>query len=277
MKRTLVLASVALLACACLLQARRIYIPPTPDRLATAACAVIGKVTEIEKKSVVASANAGDPQKYEYQIAVIKVESALAGAQGLTHVRVGLQGPPVKNDEPNRRNAPAAPAQLVVGQEGCFFLQQHHDQPFYVFNQYQGFVSKESDPAGFEVLNRCAKLLKDPMAGLKSKEVDDRFLTAAMLVARYRNGVPGAKAVKTEAIPVEESKLILLALRDADWGREAGDRMSPQQTFARLGLTPQDGWKQPTDFKQYQATAKDWLTKHADSYRIQRYVSADKK
>lgn len=276
MQRNCLLVGLIFVGLAVHAQARRIYIPPTPDRLATAACAVLGKVSEIEKKSVIATAAPGNPQKYEYQIAVIKVDEALAGAQGLTHVRVGLLGPAV-NDERRDRGEPSAPASLTVGMEGCFFLLQHHDQTFFVFDNYQGFVTKESDPAGFDVLKRCGKLLKDPKAGLTSKDADDRFLTAAMLVARYRSGVPGAQAVKTEPIAADESKLILAALREADWGRQAGDRLNPQQAFARLGLTPQDGWQQPQDFAKYQAAAKEWLAKHADTYRIQRYVAADKK
>ena len=118
------------------------------------------------------------------------------------------------------------------------------------------------------------------MAVLKGKNADDRFLTAAMLIARYRTPRPGE--TKTEAIDAEESKLILQALADADWtvkpapGILGLQTMNPQNIFYRLNLTPQDGWTQPTDVKDVPDAAKQWLKDNAEKYRIQRFV-ADKK
>jgi hypothetical protein len=232
------------------------YVPPAPERMAGVASVVIGKISDIEKKSVRAPSVRGGTDLVEYQIAVIKVDDAAGTAAGLTHVRVGLLS-----------------AEPAAGVEGCFFLTPHPTQPFYVLDQgFPNFITKASDPNGLATAKRCCKLLKDPLASLKAKEADDRYLTAAMLVIRYRGVNNDGLPRKAEPIPAEESKLILQVLRDADWNRNAGDRMNPQYTFSMLGLTPQDGWQPPQDFTKFHATAKGWLAKHADTYRIQRLV-----
>ena len=46
---------------------------PIPQRVATADAVLVGKVTNIEEKTVAAPAFPGAPQKVEYQIAVVKV------------------------------------------------------------------------------------------------------------------------------------------------------------------------------------------------------------
>ena len=122
-----------------------------------------------------------------------------------------------------------------------------------------------------------AKLLAKPMDGLKSKDADERLLTAALLIARYRT--PKAGQTRTESIDADESKLILQTLADADWTARApkvGFQMNPQNLFFRLGVTPKDGWNQPKDFKKLQEEAKKWLKDNADKYRISRYVDDQK-
>src|SRR4051812_35689051 len=64
--------------------------PPGPQRVAMADAVVIGKVTSIEAKTVMAARFPGDKEKGEYPIAVVKIDGALAGARGLTSVRVGF-------------------------------------------------------------------------------------------------------------------------------------------------------------------------------------------
>ncbi|MGE3803737.1 MAG: hypothetical protein AB7K24_03575 [Gemmataceae bacterium] len=265
MQRRLCAAMVVLGVVTTVAAGKRAYIPPAPERLASATCAVIGKITEIEKNSVMAAAAPGSQDKLEYQIAVIKIGETLGGdLQGLTHVRLGIPANYGIN--------------LGVDVEGCFFLTPHHDQAFYVLQgpAYSAYVTQQTDPAGLEVVRRCSKLLKDPLASLKSKDADERFLTAAMLMVRYRLGGIPPQGFCSEPIAAEESKLILEALRDADWNRNATDRMHPQQAFSRLQLKDKDGWQQPADFSKYPAAAKDWLTKNAGSYRIERFVPIKK-
>ncbi|MGE3803735.1 MAG: hypothetical protein AB7K24_03565 [Gemmataceae bacterium] len=246
-----------------------IYIAPMPERIALAGAVVIGKVVEIEKKPVVTTPYEGAKDKQEHLVAVIKIDETLIGDKGLTHLRLGVHVPP---DQEKRRRT-LLPVNFAVGFEGCFVLKPHHEENFLVPDGYYAVIQK-LDASNFEKLvqpvRRSVKLLADPQAGLQAKNADDRFLTAAMLMVRYRQG-----GGRTEPIAAEESKLILKALRDADWTRPTHE-VYARGMFARLGLQPADGWTPPKEIKQYDAAAKAWLDKNADTYRIQRYV-ADKK
>src|SRR4051795_10782242 len=64
--------------------AGRVIAPdPLPRRVALADAVVVGKVTKFEDKTVKIN-------EVEYQVAVVKVEQGLRGAEGLTHVRVAV-------------------------------------------------------------------------------------------------------------------------------------------------------------------------------------------
>jgi hypothetical protein len=84
---------------------------------------------------------------------------------------------------------------------------------------------------------------------------------------------------KQEPIDGARSKRILEALADADWSNTPGrpGMLNPQSMFFRLGLTPQDGWEPPKDFRQLPEIAKKWLKDYADSYRVKQFVSEEKK
>ena len=76
-------------------EARALMIAATPKPGALAAQAdivVIGKVVEVEKDTVEATAFKGAPkgEKTSYKIAVIKIEEAIIGGKGLTQFRVGF-------------------------------------------------------------------------------------------------------------------------------------------------------------------------------------------
>jgi hypothetical protein len=171
---------------------------------------------------------------------------------------------------------------LTTGQEGCFFLTKHPDENFYTVPAYFDFVEKKAPNFDKDMVQvkRCVKLLSDPDAGLKSKDAEDRMLTAGMLVSRYRTVKPGMDGKTTEPIDAEESKRILQTLAEADWTVKPnpqpgpfGLQMTPQNIFLRLGLTPEDGWKQPQNFMEVPAAAKAWLKDHAGAYRITRFVA----
>jgi hypothetical protein len=122
------------------------------------------------------------------------------------------------------------------------------------------------------------------MASLKAKSADDRFLTAAMLIGRYRSVQFGAAPAGTKNVPIgaEESKLILQALAGADWTKNDPDsQLSPQRSFFQLGVTDQDGFKIPPPgpggVQDVAGAAKAWLKSHAATYRVQRIVAEKKK
>jgi hypothetical protein len=236
--------------------ARRIAPPPIPDRVARADCVVIGKVTAIEDKTVKTAALG------ELSVAVVKIDNGLLGAKGLTHVKVGFQ-----------------PGGLMQGQEACFFLTKVPGETFFTAQNFIDIIRKaEGTDFGQEtsVVKRCAGLLDEPMKGLQAKDAGERLLTASLLIGRYRTA--RSAPAKQEPIDAAESKLILETLAEADWNRfDPVLRTQPATLFLRLGLTPAEGWKQPTDFQQIQPAAKEWLKANADRYRIKRFVSEEKR
>src|ERR1043166_9204241 len=62
--------------------------PPISLRVANADVVIVGKVTAIEDRTVRAPRWPGDKEGGEFHVAVVKVEEALVGAKGLTHLKV---------------------------------------------------------------------------------------------------------------------------------------------------------------------------------------------
>ena len=288
MKRTMWMGLASLLCAsvmAALSSARAMMIAPQPisQRVAAADCIVVGKVTGFGDKTVSATAAPGAKDKVEYQIAIIKVESTIAGAKGVKEIKVGFIAQPAAGGGPGgpirpgfRR--PMAPS-FSLDQEGLLFLTKHHDADFYIAPMYFSVVNKrgntnfdkEVDEAKHDV-----KLLADPKAGLEAKEEADRVLTAGMLMARFRQYKGGAGKPEMKPIDPELSKKILLVLAEADWdakpARPGPFQMNPRTIFGQLQLTEKDGWKAPKDFKQFPAMAKEWCKDNADKYAIKRMV-----
>jgi hypothetical protein len=285
MRQTL-LTALVLLAVTGPASAVAVMIQPVPQRVATADVVVVGKVSAIESKTVAATQFPGAKDKAEYTVAVVKIKDALLGAKGLTHLKVGFimpkdppAPPPGGPIRPTLRRPPQA--KLEADQEACLLLKKHHEGEFYILPAYADLIDKKGPnfDKDLALVKKCAKLLADPKAGLKSKDADERTLTAGLLVVRYRTaGVPNAK---TEPIDGDESQLILKALAEGDWSKPfAQDTITAQAAFARLNLTDKDGFVfRPgagTPPTAYQDAAKAWLKAHADGYRIQRFVD-DKK
>ena len=135
------------------------------------------------------------------------------------------------------------------------------------------------------------KLLNNPKESLKAEKQEDRFTTAAMLITKYRSRSFGGDEPKTEAIDADLSKLILTALGEADWKAQGGPalfRMNPLQMFMELGVTEKDGFTPPMmeikgqpqkqiDYAKLPDYAKQWCKDNAGKYKIQRFVTAEKK
>jgi hypothetical protein len=256
---------------------------PVPDRVALADVIVGGEVTAIEEKTVMAKRFPGDAEKVEYKIALVRIADAIKAPKGLTHIRLGFvppapvpaPPPPGVIRPPLRRFPQFNP---TVGQEACFMLAKHSEADFHIVSMNFDVLDKKAGNFDKDValIKRCTKLLDDANASLKSREAEERLVTASMLVTRYRTPRLGVQNPKSEPIAAEQSKLILQALAAADWSkREAITQLSPQVVLTRLNLTAKDGWT-PPPFKDYQkefpAYAQKWLKEHTDSYRIQRFV-----
>jgi hypothetical protein len=267
------LSCVALLAAAVSARALMIAPPAIPQRVAAADAVLVGKVLKIEDKAVNLPRFPGDTEKAAHLVAVVRVDDAILGVKG-KEVRVAyLPQQPGQVGRPPIRRYPTV--DLKVDQEACLMLRREGD--LYVAPAYYDVLSKEGNP-GFakevELVRKSAKLLTDPKAGLEAKEAQDRFLTAAMLVTRYRTQKPGAQQPKQEQIDAAESKLILKALAEADWMKADPQlfRMTPQAVFYQLGLTPADGW-QPQPNANVVEQAKKWLKDNAETYRIKKFVN----
>ncbi|HVS34492.1 MAG TPA: hypothetical protein VMS17_02855 [Gemmataceae bacterium] len=260
--------------------------PPLSQRTALADAVVVGKVTGFGEK-LVSAVPPGGGDKVDYQIAIVQVGDAAAGLKDAKEIKVGFLPPPPTPPQPGpgpvliRKRYPQFT--LTQDQEACLFLVKHPTGDFYIGVNYYDIIDKKTPDfdKSLDEIKRCAKLLADATASLKGKNNDDRFLTASMLIARYRTAKPGQ--TKTEPIDAEQSKLILQALADADWnpkppqpGVFMGFQMTPQVAFFRLNLTPQDGWMLPKDPKDIPDAAKQWLKDNVEKYPIQRFV-ADKK
>jgi hypothetical protein len=291
MKRMLWMGAASLLCMAAmssLSTARAIMIAPAPipQRVATADCIIVGKVTGFADKTVSVPAVPGAKDKQQYQIALIKVETNLHGAKGVKEIRVGfippMQPPAGSAGRPVIRR-PNRGVTFTLNQEACLFLTKHQEGDFYTAPMYFSVINKQGN-ANFDKevdeVKRYAKLLADPEAGLEAKDKEDRFLTAGMLIYHYRQRRPGNGEPKTAPIDAALSKKILRTLADADWnakpGRPGPLQMTPQTLFYQLNLTAKDGWTPPKDFKQFPDEAKKWLKDNADKYVIQRFVHEKK-
>jgi hypothetical protein len=235
-------------------------------RFGVAEWVVVGKITTFEHKTVWALPHAGAPVKHEYAVGVLEITQALKGADGLTHLRIGL-----------------LPCQSgVVGKEACFFLFPHFQEAFFVMPRQFGEPLAKEGNQGFNAEMRLyqhwAELIKDPEASLKSRDADDRFVTAALLVSQYRNFVPGihVKDRKAEPIDAEQSRLILRTFATADWDEMEERHALPMEwLFNRLGVTTKDGWdggKFDDDENELHAAMKKWLADHSRSFRIAAFV-----
>jgi hypothetical protein len=288
--RYFVAAVLAALVLAPPVEAKRVIAAYTPiQKLFRADVAVVGKVTAIEKETVNALPHPGATEKQTYQVAVIKVETALVGAANVTHVKVAFIPPP--RGEPPAvgpgRPAPVQdfrPVHLTEGQTGLFYLTKHHTGEFYVITpRLRPVVSTdEGYKAQAEQAKRASAALADPVKALKADKAADRAFAAAVLVHKYRSVPEGTdgSGVETVKVSAEESRLVLAALAEGTWKPDPADAhaLSGYEAFGQLWLTEKDGWKPPAVKPgedavetRREAFAK-WLAGPGKGYQIDRFV-----
>jgi hypothetical protein len=283
--------------------ALRIAIPApqtTQQKTLQSETVVIGKVTSIEKETVEAEQYQGGKQKATYTIAVIKVETGIIGAKNITHVKVGFL-PQVGGDQPvPQPGGPIRPIrpgfiqqniQLKADQEGIFFLSKHHGGEFYIINPMSPPIDAKAENYKDETakVKAIAATIADPLKGLKAEKASDRFTAASVLVSKYRTGPQNAPlGVEEVAIPAEESKLIMKAIVEADWDKDANSQDHPQNLVAQLGIyagahgipqfvgkpnDPNPGETYRTWFKE---EVKKWYAKRGDKFEVKQYVAKKK-
>jgi hypothetical protein len=233
------------------------------QRAVSADVVVVGKVTAIEKEMVEARPFPNAPTKTGYKVAVVKIETNLAGAANITHVKVAFVPPvkPVANPpqpQPGRPIRPIRPGlqapELKEGQEMLFFLNKHPDGDFHVMPNMSPPLEIKGDAGKkeLEAVKKVTAVIADPMKGLKSDKAAERAEAAAILIMKHRSYPESAPAIDQTPINAEESTLILKALAEAEWAQnvrpapgDAAGAPSAMQSFYSLGLTDKDGWKQP--------------------------------
>ncbi|MFO0797509.1 MAG: hypothetical protein U0804_08520 [Gemmataceae bacterium] len=261
---------------------------PPAQRAVAAQVVVVGTVTSIDKEPVEVSPGRGAQGKVTYKLAVVKVDEALSGAAGLTHLKVGFVSVGAPAPQPGRPILPRrGGVELKEGDQYVFFLNRHHDGNFYVMPFSSPPLDPKSEGATTELaeVKKSLAVLADPTKALTAAKAEDRAFAATMLVAKYRAYPEGGGEPKEEPVAADESRLILKGLAEGDW--KLGNRFnapSPFTAFNQLGLTPQDGWVQPQVRPQpgqpvdFAAVTKEafvkWLAGPGKDYRVKRLVAA---
>jgi len=230
------------------------------QKVAFADCAVLGKITAIQDKP--AQGN-GEMRGREFTIVDVEIKESLYGAKDKKQIRLGF---PIFAK-------PGAKPGLAVGQIGYFCGLRDGQNDFYIVPAGCSWAEKDPDvEKDLKAARRLCRLLENSEEGLKSTDVDDRLLTAYMLVLRncyapWRRGMVG----KAEPIDAEQSKRILLALAEGDWKknrREARDAVAALQLSVKFGAPPLKDFPPEGGEKQWVAAAKQWLKQNAETYRI---------
>lgn len=222
---------------------------PVSQRAVTAEVVAIGKVTAVEKDEVEAAPFPGAEEKVKFRVAVVQVTEALAGAKGVTHLKVGFV--PVGDNPPRGtggipRPRGLLPPDLKAGDEFLFFLVKHPEAGFHVMPAMSLPVEAKGAKADIEATRKVLAVAADPLKALKAEKADDRHAAALALLAKYRSYPEfAAGEVEEQPIPAEESKLILKGLLDGDWGKFRRDQANALAAFFSLGLSEADGFTPP--------------------------------
>jgi hypothetical protein len=269
--RSFLLAVPLFLGTATLVRADRMADHSPLMRAVLSDVAVIGEVTSLEKETVEAKAYPTAKEKTAFTIAVVKVETNIRGAKGITHIKVGYF--PGSSGTGGTNKFPT----LKAGQKVCLFLNKHPDDGFYIFPALAPPLEiTDASKATVEQLKLAATIFENPDAALKAEKAEARETAACLLVVQYRSHNP-TRTVVSEAVPLEQSQAILKILADADWARPDLD-LGVSQAFMSLGLTEQPKFakiqpKAGEDLKTlWQAELKRWLVEDGKGYRIQKFV-----
>ena len=242
------------------------------QKVAVADCVVLGKITAIQDKP---APGKGEMRGWDFTIVEVEVKESLYGAKDKKQVGFGF---------PNIDKQGAKPAKpgLTVGQVGYFCGLRDGTNDFYIVPA--GCSGAEKEP-GFEkdltAVRRLSGLLEAPEEGLKSTDVEDRLLTASMLVLRncyapWRRGSVGT----AKPIDAEQSKRILRALAEGDWKKnrqEVRHAVAALQLAVKFGAPPLKDFPVEKEEEQWTAAAKEWLKQNAETYRIhQLWINAKK-
>jgi len=271
--------AVAVVATAEFANAKLMMAPSPPARRAIMAdISLLGKVTGIQKEPVMALPPfAGAKDKVAFQIATVKVEAGLIGADKLKEIKIGTILPPKVDPK-----APPAPRigggprrfgfDLKEGQELLLFLVKHPTEDFYTIPGGTLPVDlKGGDQAKKDVesVKQVAAILADPAKALKSDKPETRAEAATVMVLKYRNYPVLGGEVEQVPLGADESKVLLKNLTEGNWSSmnlRFDAPPTPLQAFQMLGLTDKDGWVAPVIVNTPGAPPADYGLVHRDAY-----------
>jgi hypothetical protein len=216
----------------------------------------VGRVTALEEQPVKVSPQPGAERTLELRVAVVEVTRRIKGADKGDRLRVGLYQHQT----------------LAVGQESCFLLVEHFQEPLFVLDEMYEYPLDLRDGTQKETVRlyeEWARLLADPQCGLTSRNFEERYVTAALLLAQKR--LARGNPHKAPAFDAERSRLILEALTHGEIGKWYGDReLLPARAFFGLGLTEKDGWAPEgiATTADWQLVILQWLNENAETYLI---------
>lgn len=255
------------------------------DKFAAAGVVVTGKVTAIEKDPVRATApRPGAKDEVAYKVAVVKIDTALAGAQNLTHIKVGfvlpdLNAPPARDSSGGVRPRQPGP-ELKEGQSVLVYASKHPTADFHVmtWSMLPGDLSTDTGKRDLELVKRFAAVLADPTTGLKSDKPEVRAEAATFLVLKNL-AAPEFGTAERVPLGAVESQQILRGLAAVEWTSDRSYTVpTALRAFYRLGLGERDGWSAPANrpgedyaVTTYKAFVK-WLDGPGKDYRIKTYA-----
>ncbi len=232
---------------------------------------VIGKITAIEADPVEAEPFPGAKSKVPFKIALLKVESALSGAAGETHLKIGFQ-------EGLTGGLGYTPK---VGAEGAFFLTPHPSGGFVVVPPTTPplEVSHEKYKEELAQVKKALAVIEKPADALAAKGQADRYFAAAILLCKYGTAPANAAKVDREPVSAGETKKLIGALLEADWAKTPPVGLpAPATLMWQLQLGPDDGWA-PEPFKgpgevtaHFKAQLKKWYAANGEKFRVKKYV-----
>src|SRR5262245_5676841 len=225
---------------------------PTPspiERAFMAPVVIVGKITKIEKDTVDAPRFPGVANKEPHKVAVVKIETNLAGAAGITDLRIGYiqqKKPDPKDTHPWRVDRLAIDPK--VGDEILWVLEQNPQPPFHTIPSIAPSIDAESSEckASVEGVKRALAVATEPAKALKAEMAKDRFDAAVTLILRYTSVTAGTGEAEADPIDPDENRIILKALAEGDWKLDpVSEGPNPFIALYRLGLGEAEGWKQP--------------------------------
>jgi hypothetical protein len=267
---------------------------------------ISGKVT-IEKEPVDLQMYQGQQMKSAHKVAKIQVTSTLLGEKAGDVVtvlippadpsQIGIEsmGQPQQNVQHQQNiTPPIGTIQLMSGQEGVFFLYPHpmESGKYMIQSGHTPLNPLDTNyKADLAKITRISEIYAEPTKLLKSEKAEDRFEAAAALVFKYRRQTPQPlnHPMQQEAIPLEESQLILKAVLETDWAKydQPVTSNDPQHDYTQMPVSilnmlaiypgqsgfPQVQVKPGQGYNvAYQESLKSWLEGPGAKYEIKKFV-----